>query len=51
MALALIVIALGTIFGAASYASVPVLCAGGLAIGTWLAVFALREHAARARRH
>jgi hypothetical protein len=47
MALALIVIVLGTLFGAASYASAPVLIAAGVAITAWLAVFALRERAHR----
>lgn len=49
MALALVVIVLGTLFGAASYASAPVLVAAGAAITAWLLVFALREHAARVR--
>ncbi len=45
MALTLIVIVLGTLFGAASYASAPVLIAAAVAITAWLTVFALRERA------
>ncbi len=50
MALALIVIALGTLFGAAAYASTPVFVAAGVVICGWLLAFHLRERAARARR-
>ncbi|MDI5967675.1 hypothetical protein POF50_034640 [Streptomyces sp. SL13] len=49
MALALIVIVLGTLFGAASYATAPVLIAASVAIAGWLLVFAVRERVSRAR--
>jgi hypothetical protein len=49
MALALIVIALGTLFGAAAYASMPVFVVAGTVIGGWLIAFCLRERVARTR--
>ncbi len=51
MALALIVIALGTLFGSAAYAPAPVFALAAAVIGGWLLVFHLRERAARARQH
>lgn len=51
MALALIVIALGTLFGAAGYATAPVFVAATVVIGGWLLAFHLRERAARARQN
>ncbi|MEU1624387.1 hypothetical protein ABZ746_03380 [Streptomyces sp. NPDC020096] len=50
MALALIVIALGTLFGAAAYAPTPVFIAAAAAIGGWLLVFYVRERVARTTR-
>jgi uncharacterized integral membrane protein len=49
MSLALIVIALGTLFGAAAYAPAPVFVLAAVVIGGWLLAFAIRERAARAR--
>ncbi len=49
MALALIVIALGTLFGAIAYAPTPVIALAAVAIGGWLLAFAVRERASRAR--
>ncbi|AEW97442.1 MULTISPECIES: hypothetical protein [Streptomycetaceae] len=49
MALALIVIALGTLFGAAAYAPASVLVLAALVIGGWLLAFAVRERAGRAK--
>lgn len=51
MALMLIVIALGTLFGTAAYASGSTFAIAAAVIGGWLLVFHLRERAARARRH
>ena len=50
MALALIVIALGTLFGSAAYATGPVFAVAATVIAGWLLAFAVRERAARARR-
>jgi uncharacterized membrane protein len=49
MALALIVIALGTLFGSAAYASGPVFAVATVVIGGWLLAFYARERLARAR--
>jgi hypothetical protein len=49
MALALIVIALGTLFGAAAYAPMSAFAVAAVVIGGWLLAFHLRERAARAR--
>lgn len=51
MALVLIVIALGTLFGTAAYATAPVFVAAGVVIGGWLLAFFLRERMHRARNH
>lgn len=51
MALALIVIALGTLFGAAAYASAQVFTVAGVVIAGWLTAFWVRERVARARHH
>lgn len=51
MALALIVIALGTLFGAAAYAPAPVFIGAAAVIGGWLLVFYVRERLGRARNH
>jgi uncharacterized membrane protein len=47
MALVLIVLALGTLFGTAAYATGPVFAAAVLVIGGWLLAFAVRERLAR----
>ena len=47
--LALIVIALGTLFGSAAYASGPVFAVATVVIGGWLLAFYARERLARAR--
>ncbi|MBY8884494.1 MULTISPECIES: hypothetical protein [Streptomycetaceae] len=49
MALALIVIVLGTLFGAAAYAPAPVFVIAGALIGGWLLAFCLREYVSRTR--
>ncbi|MCQ4084758.1 hypothetical protein NGB36_30345 [Streptomyces sp. RB6PN25] len=49
MALLMLVIALGTLFGAAAYAPAPVFVAAVAFIGGWLVLFAARERIARAR--
>lgn len=49
MALVLIVVALGTLFGAAAYASTPVFVAAGAVIAGWLLAFYIRERTARTR--
>jgi hypothetical protein len=51
MALLLIaLLAFGTLLGAASYANVTLLLVAAAVIGGWLAVFGLREYAARHKR-
>lgn len=48
--LAAVVVLAGLLLGAASYATAPVVLVAAGLIGAWLAVFALRERAARSRR-
>ncbi|WP_377268154.1 hypothetical protein [Peterkaempfera sp. SMS 1(5)a] len=48
--LAAVIVLAGLLAGAASYASTPVVLVAAGLIGAWLAVFAVRERAARIRR-
>ncbi|GGO85380.1 hypothetical protein [Wenjunlia tyrosinilytica] len=49
--LLLALIALGTLLGAAAYATTPVHIAAAVFIGGWLLIFGIRERAARSKRH